>query len=170
VHSIAPMMGVILPLTDSKGRSLPVVGLRRNIARPDVVAQPLLMVTSRTEYFSCFPGPVIVDGRSQQQGPRTVDLRKRRPLRLLLGELVWRHTRGPLRPMTVTEAFIAAWPGQRVLPTIAMGRVQNAVCALRRMGLRGVLLSRAGGYMLDPRCLVVVDDELGIETDYRQAS
>ena len=73
--------------------------------------------------------------------------------------------------MTVSEAFIAAWPGQRVVETIAMGRVQNAICALRRMGLKGVLLSRAGGYMLDPRCLVVVDDDLGIVTaDYAQAS
>ncbi len=164
------MCGLILPLTDSKGQSVPVV-LRRNFASPALLAQPLLMVTSRTEFFSCFAGAAIVDGRTQQTGPRTVDLRKRRPLRLLLGELVWRHTRGPHRPMTVSEAFIAAWPGQRVVETIAIGRVQNAICALRRMGLRGVLLSRGGGYMLDPRCLVVVDDDLGIVTaDYAEAS
>ena len=78
-----------------------------------------------------------------------VDLSRRVALRLILQALTRRRLEHPGRALSVEEVVEAGWPGERILPDAAAGRVYVAVGSLRRMGLRGVLLSADGGYLLD---------------------
>lgn len=76
-------------------------------------------------------------------------LETRIPLRrllLALGELKLRNPNGVL---PVTAAFEAGWPGERATPAAAAMRVYTAVHSLRRMGLKGLLVRRRRGYVLD---------------------
>lgn len=78
-----------------------------------------------------------------------VALETRIPLRrllLALGELKMRNANGVL---PVTAAFEAGWPGERATPAAAAMRVYTAVHTLRRMGLKGLLIRRRRGYVLD---------------------
>jgi hypothetical protein len=82
-------------------------------------------------------------------GSSLVTLETRIPLRrllLALGELKMRNPNGVL---PVTAAFEAGWPGERATPAAAAMRVYTAVHTLRRMGLKGFLVRRRRGYVLD---------------------
>jgi hypothetical protein len=82
-------------------------------------------------------------------GQALVQLETRIPLRrllLALGELKMRNPNGVL---PVTAAFEAGWPGERATPSAAAMRVYTAVHTLRRMGLKGLLVRRRRGYVLD---------------------
>jgi hypothetical protein len=82
-------------------------------------------------------------------GQSLVTLETRIPLRrllLALGELKMRNPNGVL---PVTAAFEAGWPGERATPAAAAMRVYTAVHTLRRMGLKGLLVRRRRGYVLD---------------------
>ncbi|MFO0741892.1 MAG: hypothetical protein U0270_38705 [Labilithrix sp.] len=82
-------------------------------------------------------------------GQSLVALETRIPLRrllLALGELKMRNPNGVL---PVTAAFEAGWPGERATPAAAAMRVYTAVHTLRRMGLKGLLVRRRRGYVLD---------------------
>lgn len=82
-------------------------------------------------------------------GQHLVALETRIPLRrllLALGELKMRNPNGVL---PVTAAFEAGWPGERATPAAAAMRVYTAVHTLRRMGLKGLLVRRRRGYVLD---------------------
>jgi hypothetical protein len=65
---------------------------------------------------------------------------------LALGEL---KQRSPGSVLPVTAAFEAGWPGERANPTAAAMRVYTAIHSLRRLGLRGLLVRRRRGYVLD---------------------
>jgi hypothetical protein len=52
--------------------------------------------------------------------------------------------------VTVAELVRAGWGDERILPRSAAQRVRVAIAELRALGLREVLLSRDGGYLLDP--------------------
>jgi hypothetical protein len=57
--------------------------------------------------------------------------------------------RTPGAVMNVNAAFEAGWPGERATPTAAAMRVYTAIHSLRRLGLRGLLVRRRRGYVLD---------------------
>ena len=83
-------------------------------------------------------------------GKPAVSLARRAPLRRLLGALAEaRHVR-PREVVTVAELVRAGWGDERILPRSAAQRVRVAIAELRALGLREVLLSRDGGYLLDP--------------------
>lgn len=78
------------------------------------------------------------------------DLSRRTALRLIVSALVEQHRANPGEVLSLDELLAAGWPGQKVVPTAAANRVYVALSALRKMGLRGHLLSRDGGYLIDP--------------------
>ncbi len=87
-------------------------------------------------------------------GGEWVDLRRRRPLRLVLAALL---TAAPAKPLT-TEALLAAgWPGEQVLRSAGASRVHVAIATLRRLGMGAVLRHDASGYFLDPTVRVITD-------------
>jgi hypothetical protein len=78
------------------------------------------------------------------------DLRKRKALRLLLEALVVQHRDHPGAGLTLDALLAAGWPGERVVPAAGANRVYVALTTLRKLGLRGLLLSQDDGYLLDP--------------------
>jgi hypothetical protein len=69
--------------------------------------------------------------------------------RLLL-ELCEARLRAPGQPTTADALIAAGWPGQSVLPTAAQNRLHVAVNALRKLGLRQLIVTRDDGYLLTP--------------------
>lgn len=87
-----------------------------------------------------------------------VVLETRIPLRRLLLGLVQLRASSPTSVLPVTAAFAAGWPGERATPTAAAMRVYTAVHTLRRLGLRGVLVRRRRGYVLDCAVEIAAND------------
>jgi hypothetical protein len=87
--------------------------------------------------------------RFWQDGQPATSLETRVPLRRLLAALVRQRMLAPGEPLSVQAAFEEGWPGERAHPDAAATRVYTAVHSLRRLGLRGVLVRRRGGYVLD---------------------
>lgn len=85
-----------------------------------------------------------------------VSLEKRKPVRLLLLRLIQEHAKKPGSPLTVDDLLAAGWPGERVIRDAGASRVYVALGTLRKLGLRDVILSREGGYLLDPQVKIVV--------------
>jgi len=85
-----------------------------------------------------------------------VSLEKRKPVRLLLLRLIQEHAKKPGSPLTVDDLLAAGWPGERVIRDAGASRVYVALGTLRKLGLRDVILSRDGGYLLDPQVKIVV--------------
>ncbi|MCW5833439.1 MAG: hypothetical protein KIS78_13635 [Labilithrix sp.] len=97
---------------------------------------PRLVIAAGAEWF-------------QISGRAPVVLETRVPLRRLLLALGELKLRSPNAVLPVTAAFEAGWPGERASPTAAAMRVYTAVHSLRRLGLRGLLVRRRRGYVLD---------------------
>ncbi|MDF2693983.1 MAG: Signal transduction response regulator [Labilithrix sp.] len=97
---------------------------------------PRLVVAAGAEWFQIGEGsPVMLETRV--------------PLRRLLLALAELKRTSPHSVLPVTAAFEAGWPGERASPTAAAMRVYTAVHSLRRFGLRGILVRRRRGYVLD---------------------
>lgn len=79
-----------------------------------------------------------------------IELGRRHVLRRLVGCLLEGRQRRVGEPVTIEEAVEAAWPGEKIAWRAGQNRVRVAIASLRRMGLRGVLLTRGDGYLLDP--------------------
>ena len=100
------------------------------------VPQPRLVIAAGAEWFQIGGGaPVVIETR--------IPLRR---LLLALGEM---RLQNPGAVLPVTAAFEAGWPGERATPTAAAMRVYTAVHSLRRLGLRGLLVRKRRGYVLD---------------------
>jgi hypothetical protein len=93
----------------------------------------------------------------------TVDLGRRKPLRLLLARLAEARLAMPGHKLSLKDLQDAGWPNERVLPEAGAARVYTAVRALRDLGLRDVLLTSPDGYFLDPSVETVYVDTA--ETD-----
>lgn len=83
-------------------------------------------------------------------GSATIDLRTRGSLRRIVLALVDQRRRAPGASISAENVFEAGWPAERVNPRAAAARVYTAMYTLRRMGLRGILIRRDDGYLLDP--------------------
>lgn len=79
-----------------------------------------------------------------------VDLSRRASLRRLLAALARAQIEHPAAVLSVDDLLSAGWPGQRVQPEAAATRVRVAIATLRKLGLQELLLTRDGGYLLDP--------------------
>ena len=108
-------------------------------------AGPRLVIAATAEWF-------------QVEGAPRVHIETRIPLRRLLQALGELRMRAPGAVLPVTAAFEAGWPGERATPAAAAMRVYTAVHSLRRLGLRGLLVRRRRGYVLDAAVDIAPDE------------
>jgi hypothetical protein len=79
-------------------------------------------------------------------GQERISLRRRRALP---GILLAFAAAGAHRPLPLEAIVAAGWPDERVLRKAAELRVRSAISTLRRLGLRGLLVTTGSGYVLD---------------------
>jgi hypothetical protein len=80
-----------------------------------------------------------------------IDMGARTHERALLLALASARIEAPGRSLARAELLSAGWPGERIRPQrAAANRLYVAVSALRQLGLRDLLRSARGGYLLDP--------------------
>ena len=82
------------------------------------------------------------------------DLRKRRPLRLLVSFLVDHRERAPGRAVALDALREAGWPGESMSQETAVNRIHVAFAELRKRGLKPLLLKIDEGYLFDPAIAV----------------
>jgi predicted ATPase/tRNA A-37 threonylcarbamoyl transferase component Bud32 len=85
-----------------------------------------------------------------------VGIESRVKARQVLCVLVRARLDTPGRILSVEQVLEAGWPGERVMRRAAEARVYNIINMLRSAGMREVVLSRDGGYVMDPTQVVVL--------------
>ncbi len=110
--------------------------------------------TARRDASSSDPKRALVVGPRGLwfRPPRTkesVHLHRRRALQHILHDLALHREQAPGEALAIPRLVAAGWPGERVLAEAGTERVYTAVATLRRLGLKGVLLQRDDGYLLD---------------------
>jgi predicted ATPase len=88
------------------------------------------------------------------EGP-VVSISRWLALQNLLVRISEQRELAPNAPLNVEALVTAGWPGERIMQKAGATRVYTALSALRRLGLRRVLLRRSGGYLLDPAVPIV---------------
>ncbi len=88
-----------------------------------------------------------------------LDLARRGPLRRVLLALARQHRDAPGTVLSADTLLSAGWPGERMLYESGLARVYMAVRRLRELGLESVLVTRDGGYCLDPATKLSVESE-----------
>ncbi len=99
---------------------------------------------TRSEHLRIGPG-----GRWFERGvqPR-VDLRRRMLLRRLLVQLGTERVQHPGRPLSNASIIAACWPGETIQREAAFNRLYVALSKLRGLGLGGLIVNDADGYLL----------------------
>lgn len=95
------------------------------------------------------------DGSWFETSSGRVDLSTRLSLRRLLLALASSAQTSPGALLTAPELIGAGWPGERILPTAARGRLRVAMCTLRKLGLREFLASSRHGHTLESQVELV---------------
>jgi predicted ATPase/predicted negative regulator of RcsB-dependent stress response len=85
-----------------------------------------------------------------------VDLSRRAPLRGILALLARRRRDAPGEAVPLPAIIDAGWPGEKIQAEAAINRVHVALTTLRKLGLRELLVTADGGYMLDPAVAMVL--------------
>jgi tetratricopeptide (TPR) repeat protein len=98
---------------------------------------------------------VAEDGSWFEGARGRVDLTTRLALRRIIVALAQSAQTSPGALMTAPELIAAGWPGERILPTAARGRLRVAVCTLRKFGLREFLASSRHGHAIEARVELV---------------
>jgi predicted ATPase len=101
---------------------------------------------------------VVAEDGAWFRAPRAwrIDLGRRTHLRAVLRALAVAVTSAPGRPLTRQDILRAGWPGERIVPRAGASRVYVTILELRDLGLRDLLQSKAGGYMLSPEVPLVI--------------
>jgi predicted ATPase len=79
-----------------------------------------------------------------------VTFTKSRALRLMLLRLFDERLSAPDRALSIAALFESGWPGERASTEAIENRVYVGLSRLRKMGFKGLLLSRDDGFLLDP--------------------
>lgn len=87
----------------------------------------------------------------------TVDLKTRAPLRRILLALASLRIAQPGEPLSLDGVVRAGWPGERLRGSASANRVRVALATLRKLGLRDLVLTVQGGYLLDPAVPVSIE-------------
>jgi hypothetical protein len=100
-------------------------------------------------------GPVLAvdtEGRwFRVSGRPTVDLMRRRPLRLLCKAFVEERIRAPGTPLPVELLVSKGWPDEKLGTETGLSRLYVAIATLRKLGLHGAIITSGDGYLFDPR-------------------
>src|SRR5690606_8867202 len=88
---------------------------------------------------------------------KRVDMQRRTAVRHMLRALVEKRISAPGEGLSAEALVKIGWPGERILPEAAAMRVYSGIRTLRSLGLEGVLLRHADGYLLDPE--IAIDPE-----------
>lgn len=80
-----------------------------------------------------------------------VDLSRRDAPRRILNCLVEYRVNHSGKAVTKDELVARGWPEEVLHPEAAKGRLYTAIRQLRDLGLRDILLTRSGGYLLDSK-------------------
>jgi predicted ATPase len=90
-----------------------------------------------------------------------VSLERKASVHPILVALARERIDNPGGVLDIDALFVAGWPDDEALPAARKNRVHVAIAALRKAGLKGLLLTRDGGYCLDPTHAVTVGDDVG---------
>ncbi len=120
------------------------------LRRPDEVRLPARLITETARALAQDDALLVRDDdaaflRSRSGG--LVDLSRRAAYQAIFSMLVARRLDGA-PPASMDAIYTAGWPDEAIVPEALRNRVHVALSSLRRMGLRGVLHSRDGGYLL----------------------
>jgi hypothetical protein len=97
------------------------------------------------------PLRIATDGRWLRGANGThVDLSRRKALRRILARLARARELHPGRAVSAEELVNEGWPNEALTSQSGMDRLYVAISTLRNMGLRGALIARGEGYLLDP--------------------
>jgi predicted ATPase len=101
---------------------------------------------------------VVAEDGAWFRPPRAwrIDLGRRTHLRAVLRALAVAVTSAPGQPLTREDILRAGWPGERIVPRAGASRVYVTILELRDLGLRDLLQSHDGGYMLSPEVPLVI--------------
>jgi predicted ATPase len=91
-----------------------------------------------------------------------VDLARRLPLRRILAALASRRRDAPGEGLALDDVLAIGWPGEQVGYAAAVNRVHVALTTLRKLGLRGVLVTGEHGYALSPAVPVVIEEPAAV--------
>ncbi len=109
---------------------------------PRSATQPLLVIGPDARWFR-------VEGREP------VSLFKARAARLILARLAGLRLASPGAALPLEAIFEAGWPGERIAPKAAANRVYVTLSKLKSLGLRGLIVSRDDGFLIDPAAVVL---------------
>jgi predicted ATPase len=98
-----------------------------------------------------------------------VDVGDRQHARATLAALLREWRLAPGRPLTTDDVLRAAWPGEHVRKGAGAARVYVTIGMLRDLGLRDLLLSADGGYLLDSSKAIHVRAAAVASTSARRA-
>ncbi|HZF50263.1 MAG TPA: tetratricopeptide repeat protein [Polyangiaceae bacterium] len=79
-----------------------------------------------------------------------VEFSKGRALRLMLLRLFEERLRAPGRALSIDDLFASGWPGEKASSEAVENRVYVGISRLRKLGFKGLLMSRDDGFLLDP--------------------
>lgn len=85
-----------------------------------------------------------------------VDMSRRGPARRILVALAKARMEEPGKTMDVFDMLEAGWPGEKVMYEAGANRVYVTLNTLRRLGLRGFILSNEGGWCIDTGAAVEI--------------
>ena len=77
------------------------------------------------------------------------------PRRILLA-LARQRVAHPDRALAIEAVIERGWPGERLQPGSAAGRVYTSIATLRRRGLRTIVVNVGDGYQIAPDVTVVL--------------
>ncbi|MEM9192090.1 MAG: hypothetical protein AAGF12_23155, partial [Myxococcota bacterium] len=90
----------------------------------------------------------------QSDAAKRVTLPADSPLARILVALASSQRDGRTEGLTHRELVEAGWPGESIPARSASIRLRNAIAQLRRRGLERQLVTRGGGYLIDPATVV----------------
>ncbi len=122
------------------------------------VLRALLTRFARHAEQMATPGGVLAhddEGHYRLEGvTEVIDLSTSQAPRRVLDALIGSHLLDAEARVSVEDLFEQGWPGERAVDHAAKNRVQVAVSALRRAGLKPVIDSTRVGYRLTPALIV----------------
>lgn len=109
-------------------------------------SRPGLLVGSNADWF-------------ERSGHPRVPLRRRIAIHRIFAALVKMRLDSPGAAIDPHELFEVGWPNVQLHPDTAIKRLYFGIWSLRELGLSGILLNQADGYLLDPKTALELEEE-----------